>query len=59
MGAVSSWEAFAVSVQMGGQGLAVSNLQRCSRSFIWWVDPSTETSTGMGKGKDFLRRGRA
>lgn len=48
-GAVGSWEASALSVQMNGQGLLISNLQRYSRSFIWWVDPSGQNLIGAGK----------
>lgn len=32
----------------GSAGLAVSNLSRCSRSFLWWVDPSSESAPQRG-----------
>lgn len=45
------WEASASSVQMGRQGLAAPDLQGCSSSFIWWVDPSSEPGPqGGGQG---------
>lgn len=36
----------------GSAGLAVSNLSRCSRSFLWWVDPSSESAPQRGGEKE-------